>query len=329
MSTLRKTIVTVLIALMLAFFAVPGLEMCMTPESITADAATSYYKFWGSDVSEGDLQMMADKWPDYEPLRCNGWMNEVMNEVYDISMNMGSWVDGTRYNFTHNSTIKPTKVVEGTYQTIKDNMDKIKPGDIVFFNYASDGKGVWSHVAIMGEKNILWHCTATSPGSKTGKYLTLLKWMDKYGGPNGEHGSPGTYAEVWRVLSTFDSSRTVVITKGALKGKKRTVGYSVGKRIVVKETIAYEAYGPIVGKKVSVTAKLCKNKKVDDGYVKGITIANGERFYGNKELKYTVKKSGKMFIYYRFNISKKKLSVTSTLTPHVTVKIGKKTIVKY
>ena len=283
-------------------------------------AQKTYYKTWGKDISEKDYEKMAEKWPDYEPKRCNGWMTEVMNDVYDIPMSMGWWVEGTRNNFRKNSTVKPVKILSGAYSKIKKNIDKVKPGDIVFFNYAENGKGVWSHVGLIGEDGSLWHCTATSPGEKTGKYLTLTKWMKKYGGPKGEHGSPGSYAEVWRVLSSFETDDAVKVNKGRLtKTSVKTARYQKGNYIVIQEKISYKADGPIVGKKIRVKATLNVNKSDGGKTVVGRYITRGQRYSGNEDLTYKIKKSGEINIYYRFRISSKKIKQEDTVTPQVTI----------
>ena len=300
----------------------------MTDGSSEAYAAQkSYYKSWGKDISEKDYEKMADKWPDYEPKRCNGWMTEVMNDIYDIPMSMGWWVEGTRKNFRNNSTVKPIKVISGDYDKIKKNIDKVQPGDIVFFNYAENGKGVWSHVGLIGEDESLWHCTATSPGEKTGEYLTLTKWMKKYGGPKGEHGSPGSYAEVWRVLSSFDPAGTVKVTKGKLlKTDVKTARYKKGDYVELQEKIEYEASGPVVGSKVRIKATLNVNKQEGTETVAGRFITRGERQSGTEDLTYKIEKNGIIYIYYRFRISPKKLKVGYTVTPQVRIETlsGKK-----
>ena len=291
------------------------------PETTEAYAAQKdYYMTWGRDVSEKDYKKMAKKWLDYEPKRCNGWMTEVMNDVYGIPMSIGWWVEGTRNNFRKNTTVKPIKILSGSYSKIKKNIDMVRPGDIVFFNYAENGKGVWSHVALIGEDESLWHCTATSPGEKTGKYLTLTKWMKKYGGPKGEHGSPGSYAEVWRVLSSFEPEDTVNVTKGKLvKTDSKTAKYQKGNVIVIRERIEYEADGPIVGSKVRVKAVLNVNKESGSETVPGKFIVRGQKYDKSEDLVYKIKDKGAINIYYRFRVSSKKLKAGDTVTPQVTI----------
>ncbi len=327
---IKKCAVIALAALVISLLIVPSFDIAYRGGGTSsAQAAGNYYKVWGKDISEKDYKVMTKKWPDYEPLRCNGWMTEVMKEVYDIPMSMGWWVIGTRTNFLNNSTVKPIKITEGTYKTIKKNMDLVKPGDIVFFNYSTDGKGTWSHVALMGEDDMLWHCTATSPGAKTGKYRTLPGWMKEQSGSHG----PGNYAEVWRVLSSFDRTSSTTVSYGRLDGKKKTAIYRKGRKIIIRDTITYKADGPIVGKKISITATLNVNEPAQKGskfaLAKGVKIASGQKYSGTKTLKYKVKKSGKINIYYQFNINSKKLSAGDTLTSYTNIKLGSKSIARY
>ena len=326
---IKRTITMVLALLVLSLMVMPALDMMVGDSQSAAFAAEDYYKTWGNDVSEKDYQRMADKWPDYEPLRCNGWMTEVMNEVYDIPMNMGDWVIGTRTNFLNNSTVKPVKVISGSYAEIKETVDKVKPGDIVFFNSDKGGNGVWTHVGLIGKDPGLWHCTATSPGAKTGKYRTLPGWMKEQSGSHG----PGNYAEVWRVLSSFDRTSSTTVSYGRLDGKKKTAIYRKGRKIIIRDTITYKADGPIVGKKISITATLNVNEPAQKGskfaLAKGVKIASGQKYSGTKTLKYKVKKSGKINIYYQFNINSKKLSPGDTLTSYTNIKLGSKSIARY
>ena len=314
-------------SMVLALMIVPAFEMSFCPTEAKADAA-SYYKSWGKDITEEDFQMMSDKWPDYEPKRCNGWMTEVMNDVYKIPMSMGSWVDGTRRNFLNNSTVKPIKVVAGTYSHIKENVDLIQPGDIVFFNTDKQGKGIWSHVALIGEDHMMWHCTATSPDKKTGKYKSITSWMKDYR----HQGEYAAYAEVWRVLSKFSVKSKVNVYHGRYQNKLRVAKYKKGKDIVIHERLIYTADEPIVGKKVALTSTLNKiySKGAGDSrvYVKGKKITAGEKYGGSTELKYKVKKSGTMHIYYRFKIDDR-IKKTSKLTVFTKVKYGSRVLKNY
>lgn len=318
----------VLALLVLSLMVMPALDMMVGDSQSAAFAAEDYYKTWGNDVSEKDYQRMADKWPDYEPLRCNGWMTEVMNEVYDIPMNMGDWVIGTRTNFLNNSTVKPVKVISGSYAEIKETVDKVKPGDIVFFNSDKGGNGVWTHVGLIGKDHGLWHCTATSPGSKTGKYKTLTSWMKKYQ----NQGEYGAYAEVWRVLSSFSVKSKVKITWNNYPGKLRIAKYKKGLNITVRQILTYKAYGPLVGKKINITATLNKNKVTQDNgtisYTKSKKVTDGEKLNGSTDLKYTLKDSGKIKIYYRFTIDDK-IKENTSMTVFTKIKYGSEVLKNY
>ncbi|MCR4709546.1 MAG: hypothetical protein K5653_04750 [Clostridiales bacterium] len=322
---IKRTITMVLALLVLSLMVMPALDMMVGDSQSAAFAAEDYYKTWGNDVSEKDYQRMADKWPDYEPLRCNGWMTEVMKEVYDIPMSMGDWVIGTRTNFLNNSTVKPVKVISGSYAEIKETVDKVKPGDIVFFNSDKGGNGVWTHVGLIGKDHGLWHCTATSPGSKTGKYKTLTSWMKKYQ----NQGEYGAYAEVWRVLSSFKAASKVQVTKNNYPGKLRVAKYKKGIAVTVRQTLTYKADGPLVGKKINITATLNKNKvKQENGvlvYTKSKKITDGEKFGGSTNLKYTLKKSGKIKIYYRFIIDDN-VKESTIMTVFTKIKYGSKVL---
>ena len=325
---LKRILILVIAVTVVTLGVAPAGGTLFGNDSSTAYAATKYFKTWGTDISEADFQKMAKKWPNYEPKRCNGWMTEVMNDVYKIPMKMGNWVSGTRSNFLKNSTVKPVKVVSGTYATIKKNIGLVKPGDIVFFNSSKKGKGVWTHVALVGEDHMLWHCTATSPGKKTGKYKSLTSWMKKYR----KQGQYGAYAEVWRVLSTFSADSTVKITSGSYNGQKYTAKYSKGDQITVVESINYKASGPVVGKYVSITASLNKNIKTDnDGnvtYSKGTKITSGQKYKGSTKLSFKLKKSGTINIYYRFKVSES-LADTDTMSVFTKIEYGGKTLKNY
>ena len=328
MKLIKRALVITVVAAMLSLVIAPAMDAAFFGDSGKAYAATSYYKVWGKNISEDDYQKMAEKWPDYEPLRCNGWMTEVMNEVYKIPMRMGNWVIGTRTNFLNNSTVKPVKVVAGTYSYIKENVDLIKPGDIVFFNSSKKGNGVWTHVALIGEKHMLWHCTATSPGKKTGKYKSITSWMKKYR----KEGEYGAYAEVWRVLSSFDVKSEVKLIKGKYKDKIRVARYKMGTDVTVKETLSYTADGPIMGKKIKITASLNKNvRRTIDGVpkiIKGRRIAKGEKLKGSTDLTFKIKKSGEIKIYYRFTVDEV-IKKNTNLTAFTKIKYGKKVLKNY
>ena len=326
--TIKRSITIALVVLIMALMAMPSFGLVFGSGQSAAYAAEDYFKTWGKDISEKDYERMSEKWPDYEPLRCNGWMTEVMKEVYDIPMSMGDWVIGTRTNFLNNSTVKPVKVTAGSYSEIKEKVTLIKPGDIVFFNSDKGGNGTWTHVALIGEDHMMWHCTATSPGSKTGKYKSITGWMKKYQ----NQGEYGAYAEVWRVLSSFSVKSKVKITWNNYPGKLRIAKYKKGKNITVRQTLTYKAYGPLVGKKIDIVASLNKNKVTRDNgnpvYTKSKKVTDGEKFKGSKNLRFTLKDSGKIKIYYRFTIDDK-IKESTSMTVFTKIKHGSKVLKNY